>query len=141
MRIHDNNYYCVQCLYTNCVISVPWTPVNKTQIGSDYLTTATTLSYSIPSIIPSTAREVLVYTTMWCGWNRVTVDADITYFVEVNGIRYEHFLHVYAYRQSAINTNSDNMWFPMPPNRMVYIDVPLAFSSNYRTLVSVIGYR
>ena len=123
------------------LISVPWTPVNKTQIGSDDLNAATTLSYSIPSIIPSTAREVLVYPTVRCGTSTIDMGADITYYVEVNGVRYEHFLYMHGYPQNAYNTNSDNMWFPMPSNRMVYVEVPLAFPRYCHTFVSVIGYR
>ena len=125
----------------NYLISVPWTPVNKTHIGGNYLNTAHSLSYTIPSIIPSTAREVLVYSSANCGWSSINMAVDITYYVEVNGIRYEHFLHTHAYRQDAVNTNSDNMWFPMPPNRIVHVEAPLAIPDYCNTVTSVIGYR
>ena len=102
---------------------------------------ARTMSYSIPSIIPNTAREFLLYSTATCGWSSINMNVDITYYVEVNGIRYEHFLNTHAYPQDAINTNSDNMWFPMPSNRMVYVEPSLAVPYNCHYSVSVIGYR
>ena len=77
-------------------------------------------------------------TTVECGWNSGRMGADVTYYVEMNGKRYQHFLRVYAYPQDAFNTNSDNMWFPMPSNRMVCIDAPHV---NCRTFISVIGCR
>ena len=82
-----------------------------------------------------------MYPLVHCGYNSISTGIDIAYYVEVNGIRYQHFLHTYAYPQVAVNANSDNMWFPMPSNRMVYTEVPLAFSINCHTFVSVIGYR
>ena len=129
-------------MYALLFISVPWTPVNKTEIGRADLNTATTLSYSISSIIPSTAREVLVYPTVLCGNSEPgNSGADIAYYVEVNGVRYENFLYMHGYPQNAYNTNSDNMWFPMPSNRMVYVKVPVPFPQFCYTYVSVIGYR
>ena len=67
---------------------------------------------------------------------------DIPYYVVENGIRYEYFLRTYAYTHDAVNTNSENMWFPMPSDRKVYVEVPIAFPpGNCLTRVSVIGYR
>ena len=120
---------------------MPWTPVNKTEIGRDNLNNATTLSYTIPDIIPTTAQAVLVYVTARCGHSSVNKDEDIIYYVVVNGVRYEHFLHMLGYPQLAYNTNSDNMWFPMPSDRLVYVEVPIAFPEFCHTFVSVIGYR
>ena len=121
---------------------VPWIPVNKTHVGSDNLNTATTLSYDIPSIIPNTAQGVLLYSDARCGFSAGSnTPADIAYYVVVNGVRYEHFLRTYAYPHDAVSCNSDNMWFPMPSNRLVYVEVPIALPGNCVTIVSVIGYR
>ena len=139
--------YCVYlCMYTaneNAYVSlVSWTPVNMTEIGGDNLNTATTLSYNVPSIIPNTAQGVLLYSIARCGTSSdVGRGGDITYYVVENEVRYEHFLLMRAYPQEAHNTNSDNMWFPMPSNRLVYVDVPIALPGNCFTTVSVIGYR
>lgn len=68
---------------------------------------------------------------------------DIKYYVMENGVRYEYLLAMHAYPQDAFNSNSDNMWFPMPSNRVVYIEVPIAFPPgvNCYTKATVIGYR
>lgn len=120
---------------------VPWTPVNKTEIGRNDLNTATTLSYDIPTIIPDAAQRVLLYSSTHCGYSSERKHGDIKYYVVVDGIHYEQFLLMRSYDQVAINTNSDNMWFPMPPNRLIYIEVPVAFPNNCHTVVNVIGYQ
>ena len=119
--------------------AVPWTPVNKTEIGRHNLETATTLSFTIPNLIPDTAQAVLLYATVFCGYSSNRGPTDLSYYVVVNGTRYENFLHMHGYRQSAINTNSDNMWFPMPPNRLFYVDIQRVDSCY--TFISVIGYQ
>ena len=120
---------------------MPWTPVNRTEIGRDNLNTATTLNFTIPNLIPNTAQAVLLYATAHCGNSALDMGADLSYYVVVNGTRYEHFLHMFAYWQDAHNTNSDNMWFPMPPNRQLYVDIPQRFPNHCNTYVSVIGYQ
>ncbi len=46
-----------------------------------------------------------------------------------------------AYTQVGYNTNSDNMWFPMPPNRRVYLGVPKLYGNAVKVSIYVIGYR
>ena len=83
-----------------------------------------------------------MYATVRCGWSSSThMEADIEYYVEVNGVRYKHYLHMYGYRQGAYNTNSDNMWFPMPSNRMLHVEVPLEFTGHCTSVARVIGHR
>ena len=128
--------------YSLHAISVPWTPVSIIQIGSSDINSVATLNYTIPStVVPDTAKAVLIYPTTRCGYSNADMGADLSYYVVVNGTRYEHFLHMHAYRQNAYNTNSDNMWFPMPPNRQLYVGIPQAFPNNCHTFVSIIGYR
>ena len=74
-----------------------------------------------------------MYATALCGISTIDMGADIAYYVEVNGIHYEHFLHMHSYPQ--YNTNSDNMWFPIPSNRMVYVSETLP--RNCHTFVSL----
>ena len=127
--------------YIHCTCNaVPWTPVTKTEIGNHDLNTATTLNFTIPSLIPSTAQAVLLYSTARCG-NSTKAKTDLSYYVVVNGTRYEHFLHMHAFLQSACNTNSDNMWFPMPPNRLLYVEIPQALLGHCYTYIHVIGYQ
>ena len=120
---------------------MPWTPVAKTEFGEHDLNTATTLTFTIPSVIPDTAQAVLLYATAQCGYSTGDDGADLSYYVMVDGTQYEHFLHMFAYGQDAFNTNSDNMWFPMPPNRQLNVEIPQSYPRNCFTYVSAIGYR
>ena len=108
-----------------------WTPTNKTVIAQTEFSEATTHQLSIPSVIPDTAREFLLYATVLCGYSHTNdLRADIIFYVEDGGTCYEKFLHMHTYRQSAYNTNSDNMWFPMPSNRLIHIEVPVVLPGN-----------
>ncbi len=38
-----------------------------------------------------------------------------------------------ARNENAVNTNSDNMWFPMPINRRIYMTVDRDIGTNCRS--------
>ena len=102
-----------------------WTPVRKTYIGRVHLTHPSNiyLAFRIPSVIPSGVRAVLIYTTLECGRANQDVTQDVQIFTE-GTYGYPHYLkyiYVHSYNQNAWNTNSENMWFPMPANRKVYM--------------------
>jgi hypothetical protein len=118
-----------------------WTSVPKTNFAENTLQHAGTSSFTIPTVIPSSAREVLIYTSMFSAWSSVGPHQDVKIFTQIGTTPYEKYLHVYSAAQNAINTNSDNMWFPMPPNRRVYITVPRAHGSGTSVYLSAIGYR
>ena len=93
-------------------------------------------------MIPTSAREVLIYATVKSGW--VETDShptDVEFSTRKGGNRYEKYLRLDAYRRDAINTNSDNMWFPMPPDRTLFVYLPGVFNGDVAVDVSAIGYR
>ena len=117
-----------------------WTSVPITSIGGTNMRHPNTFSYAIPSVIPSKAKNVLVYATMYTGHaNRVS--QNIKVFTQNGGKRYEKYLYSFSYPQSAINTNSDNMWFPMPVNRRIYMTVTHDAGTNSRAELYVVGYN
>ena len=119
-----------------------WTSVPITQIGTSNHQHAGTLSFTIPSVIPSSAREVLVYAGVHSGGSNLRgPKKSIKVFTQIGTTRYEKYLYLYSWTQNAVNTNSDNMWFPMPPNRRVYLTVPAAHGTNVDALIHVIGYQ
>ena len=125
-------------------IQFKWTSVPKTDVGSSSLTHTGTFSFTIPSVIPSTASEVLIYVAAHSGGadrGSTSKDYDITLFTQIGTIRYEKYLHLFPYFHIAINTNSDNMWFPMPPNRRVYLALQTAHGANVLARLYAIGYR
>ena len=124
--------------------SATWTPVAKTPIspGGLSLQNATTFNFQIPDIIPLAAREFMVYAIVKCGGTHHQRVGDIIFYVMHNGLRFEKFLYMHSYRyQEAWNTNSDNMWFPMPADRLLHVEITVAIPGNCRTLFFTIGYR
>ena len=127
------------CNYTS---TVTWTSVPQTEIGSSDLLNAATTSYKIPNVIPSTAREVFIFIGAFQGQANKVGHADSLKIFTVEGTNsYEQFLYLYSDHQNATNTNSDNMWFPMPSNRMIYLEVPVAQGPACGASLYVIGYR
>jgi len=120
-----------------------WTSVTRTSIGSSTLRHAGTLSFSIPSVIPSSAREVLIYFRVVDGNNRRGPSNDIKIFTQIGTTKYEKYLYLNSWPSTggSHNTNSDNMWFPMPPNRMVYLHVPSAHGLWVSLRLLAIGYH
>ena len=117
--------------------------MNKTLIGYNNLDTKATLSFQIPNnIFPVTAKEILLHATVQCGHSTAAgyPFVDVSFYVEENGIQFKKLLLMRGYPQHAFKTNSDNMWFPMPSNRMVYIEVPVALSRHCDTSISATGY-
>ncbi len=126
--------------------SAIWTPVEKTIIGPGRITLedGTTYSFQIPDVIPLIAREFMVYVIVKCGWvplEKSSIESDIIFYVMHNGLRLEKFLYMHSYSQGAWNTNSDNMWFPIPADRLIHMEITVAISSRCPALFYVVGYR
>ena len=122
--------------------SAMWTPVAKTAISPGGLTleNATTFTFQIPDIIPLAAREFMVYAVVKCGTAHQRT-GDIIFYVMHHGLRFEKFLYMHSYNQAAWNTNSDNMWFPMPADRLLHVEITVAITGNCSTLFFTTGYR
>ena len=123
--------------------SAMWTPVAKTPIGPEgvSLENATTYNFQIPNVIPLTARELLVYASVKCGTAHLRRFGDIILYVMRNGLRFEKLLYMHGHEQAAFNTNSDNMWFPVPADRLMHLEITVAVPGNCLALLSTIGYR
>ncbi len=122
-----------------------WTPVTKTQIVSMKLShPGPEQSYNISKVIPTSANAVLIYGYVQCGYANRDVTQDITIFTKgPNGYpRYEKYLFVHSYNQRSWSFNSENMWFPMPINRQLYIQYPrsLVESTGCNITLAATGY-
>ena len=133
----------IKAMEEMCVTAnqVTWTSVSMTTIGGSDLTEAGTENYTIPDVIPSNAREVLIYVVVNSGYSSRGTYNNIKISTQIESNSYEQYIRLDSWDQSAINTNSDNMWFPMPPNRRVYLTVSTAYRSNAGAQIYVIGYR
>ena len=121
--------------------SVTWTSVPITSIGSTNLRTPSTFAYTIPNVIPSTAEEVLIYAFLQSGNANPNIAQHVKIFTQEGSSSYEKYLFVKSWDQNAINTNSDNMWFPMPSNRRILMTVTRDQGNNCAAELTAIGYR
>ena len=121
--------------------SVTWTSVTATSCGTNDLRRAGTVTFAIPSVIPSTATEVLIYAGVFSGTSNRGPYHNLKFHTMIGSKRYEKYLLIYSWNQSAYNTNSDNMWFPMPSDRKLYLTIPAAHGANAGVRVFAIGYR
>ena len=120
--------------------SASWTPIGRTHLHGTYLPTATTYSISISSsVIPDTAREMLIYIHVYCYTSSHNTFNDLQLYVVQDGVTYTKYIAMYDY-VSDYTVNSENMWFPVPTNRVLYFTVPSGFSNCYSDIYAI-GYR
>ncbi len=119
-----------------------WTSVPLTAIEGSNLRHPNTFSFVIPNVIPSTAKNVLIYTTMLCGHSSVGTTLHLKVFTQDgSNKRFEKYLYMLTLNQNAYNTNSDNMWFPMPINRRIYMTVDRDVGGGCWAHLYAIGYN
>ena len=119
-----------------------WTSVPMTRIAYSTLRHTGTLAYDIPSMIPSSAREVLMLASIQTGYSgpRDRVQY-IKIYTQQNHRHFEKYIMVKSYDQGAWSTNSDNLWFPMTPSRQVFVELTTTHYGNILFTLHVIGYR
>lgn len=133
--------FCMTGMMHTTTAGHTWTSVRNTWIGSARFNHATTYSFSIPSLIPSNVHEVLIYARVHSGRSGLHQDLDIKIFTQIGVTQYEKYLFVAQWPQDALTTSTDNMWFPMPPNRRIYINIPAIRYNSGAVYLSAIGYR
>ncbi len=137
----------MEALCEGTTVAIPtvrntWTSVTLTSIGSTNLRHPNTFSFVIPNVIPSTAKNVLIYTAMQCGHANVGTWVYLKVFTQDGrNKRFEKYLYMFAGTQTAYNTNSDNMWFPMPINHRIYMTVDRDIGANCGAFLYAIGYN
>ena len=116
-----------------------WTSIPETYIGEAPLQHTSTVSYTIPREIPKDAKEVLIHAGVY---TRATYGGSsyytVKFFTQIKSVRYEKYILIYY---GGVNTNSDNMWFPMPPNRRIYIKTENTLGQHSGARLYAIGYR
>ena len=124
-----------------CTCPVEWESFDMIQIGTINMQSTNTQSFVIPAAVPSTATEVLVYVYVIKG-NSESVSSNMKIYTESSPTRrFEKYLTIRTWSQNALATVSENMFFPMPSNRRVYIRLPNAHPRNVYGFVNIIGYR
>ena len=126
----------------DCSPTITWTSVPMTSIGTSTLQHTGTVAYDIPSVIPNSAKEVLVLASASAG---VSGPNDRTHYVKIyteqDQTQYEKYIFLTSYNQNAYHTtNSDNLWFPMTSGRQVFVKLTYVHTGYVRVFLHAIGY-
>lgn len=125
----------------DCSSPVNWTSVPRTSIGSSNLRHTGTITYNIPSVIPNSAKEVLVLASVDVGGSGPDRSHYVKIYTRQDQRQYEKYIFLHTYGQSAWNTNSDNLWFPMTSGRQVFVELTSTHTGNVAVNLHAIGYR
>ena len=117
-----------------------WTSVPRTIIGSTQLRDVGLESFDIPSVIPSSAKEVLVLADMQVGYSGPPGVLNYVKIFTTNSRTFEKYIVLRSAHQNAWSVNSENMWFPMTAGRRVYIESEEAHNQNLILNLHAIGY-
>ena len=133
----------VEQLPCDCSPAVTWTSVPMTSIGSSNLRHTGTLAYDIPSVIPSSAKEVLVLASVFAGISGPNERSHyVKVYTEQGQKQYEKYIYLTSYNQNAFHTiNSDNLWFPLTSGRQIFVKLMYAHTGYIGINLHAIGYR
>ena len=125
----------------DCAPPVNWTST-VSSIGSTSIKSAGTLAYDIPSVIPSSAKEVLIFANVEVGNSGPSSQQHyIKIYTQQGSQQFEKYIFVVTYPQNARSTNSDNLWFPMTTGRQVFVELGHAHTGHINLYLFAIGYR
>lgn len=124
-----------------------FTPINPMiDLGTGPIVGGTSKQFSLPSEVPASAKEVLVYAVTRTG----SVSPNASYYFHIytkdGATKYGKYLYGSSYAQNAVSYNSGNFWLPITADRLVNITLggttaDLSAGNNLNTTLSVIGYR
>ncbi len=121
-----------------------WTSVPKTNVAYNNLNQAATFSYIIPSVIPSDAKNILIFAFADLGPPKNGLHGaggDVIIFTQDgSNEHYEQYMCLTAWT-GLWRAQTDNMWFPMPANRRIYITLPVSMVNDGGLILYAIGYN
>ena len=98
-------------------------------------------TFPLPSSIPTTADEVLIYAYFRAGTSERAESNARFYTQRGASTTYDMYLRIRSYPQDAYTVTSDNMWFPVTDERTVHVQLSNMVVGNVAGRVYVIGYR
>ena len=123
--------------------SATWNSVSMTGIGGINFVTTNAQSFLIPSVIPDTASEVLLYIEIIAGISQQGKCIIKIFTEESDDRRFEKYLSISTWHQHSYTMTEDNMWFPFMENRRVYVKLSNSLTQTQYVSgnIYVIGYR
>jgi hypothetical protein len=89
-----------------------WTPISKVNLGSLPYQFIGTSTYSIPSAVSVTAKEILVYAYIKTGGGNPDKDIEFRIYTKNGPTEYSFYLFAHGYSQGAWSYNSETFWLP-----------------------------
>ena len=106
------------------LVSVGWVPTSLTRIGNVDTDTTNVQTFLLPSSIPDSAKEVLIYAYFKAGYSKSAAGNARIYTQEPGGRTvYPNYIRVRGYNQVAHTVTCDNMWFPITVERSVHVQL------------------
>ena len=120
-----------------------WIPIELTPMGISTLNEAGIYAFTIPSVVPPEADEVLIFATVKSGYSDTqrTGPVYLALFTQIGSVEYKKYIYLESYDQKALSTNSENIWFPKPQNGSIFLDVPVSFYGKVEARLFAAGYR
>ena len=76
------------------------------------------------------------------GWGPKSVQTFVSIFTKDSPQRqYTQYMTTHIYPQSAHTYTTENMWFPLTTDRLVYVSIQNGLIGNSVSEIYVIGYR
>ena len=126
----------------SCQADPTWTSIPLTRIAHKHPLYAGTYAFTIPSTVPQNAKEVLVYVEIEAAnSNPANGRSNLKVYTQEGGKRYEQYILVRTTPGANWYVNSDQMWFPLMSNRILYVNIPRTHTNYVIFVASVIGYR
>ena len=127
-----------------------WHPLplnDSTLIGGFFAGTpqGCTYQYQLPACIPGDAKEVLLHVVIRMGSSLPNGESYwLNVYVKDGQMKLFRALRITACTQKAFSDNSENMWFPVTANRLVFLEVSKRtkpIERDAKCCIYVIGYK
>ena len=126
------------CTPTDC--PVEWESVGLVQLGTIDMCSTRIQSFTIPTCVPTTAKEVLVYVYVTKGTSS-DMFAQMEIYTASSTRQFVKYLPIKTYNQTAYSTVSENMWFPVTDDGFIHVRLSASLTGNVDGYINIIGYR
>ena len=111
-----------------------------TWIGNVDMETTDVQTFPLPTSIPATATEVLIYAYIKAGVSEI-VSPEVRYYTQLGAYTFDMYLHISGWPQDANTVTCDNMWLPLTPEWTLHVQLSEKIVGGLIGPIRVIGYR
>lgn len=122
---------------------VKWNPIPITELGTLPINPLGTNTWDIPNVIPSTAKEILVFAWVQTGNCDNNHKVILKLYTVENTNEYSHYLMAVSWTQGAISYNSSTFWIPTTSEWKIKATSSGSgtISGRFKSSINIIGYR